>query len=156
MADYHIYLHSEGGAKSSSNQTKPFSQKQTEESGGGFQTTAKTFESASSTAKDGATSVGVAALAKVVPWLAILIAAVNVVDKVLTAGFAHQEEYTGYYKNNVAYNNFKTGIHNIIHPIQYAMSEIHNRKQFDKKNKEIAQQNRLIGSSILKDFNIGV
>ena len=157
MADYHIYLHGEGNG-SSSNKTTPFSAKQENESTGIFQTAAasKAFSTAKTVASGGAVSTGVAALAKVFPWIAAVIAVAKITDHVISTGFAHQEEYTGNYANNMNYNNFKTLMSSYFHPVKAQLAYIHQQKQFEKQNKAIAQQNRLIGNSILKDFNIGV
>ena len=152
--DYHIYLHSDT-TNSGGNKTTPFSTKT--ENGGGFATKAKkAYQTVKSVANGSVINTGVAALTKALPVVAGVIIAGKITDKILTTGFAHQQEYTGIYKNNVMWNNFKTNIHNILHPIQYALSVAHQNAQFNKQNKEIEQQNRLIGNSILKDFNIGV
>lgn len=158
MADYHIYLHSnesENGSK-----TTPFSARSSSESNGNFApskvasgiSSAKAYASGS----QGAGSTGVAALAKAVPWLAVIYAVAKVIDYVVDTGFTHAEDYTGMYKYSVGYNNFKTHLSHVLNPIGFGFSVIHKNKQIEKQNKEITQQNKLIGNSILKDFNIGV
>ena len=151
--DYHIYIHSETSGNGGGNKTTPFSAKQDTP----FSTKAlNTVSQAKNMVNGGLVSTGVATLKKVLPVSAVAIASIKVTDKILSIGFAHQEEYTGSYKNNVNYNNTKTIINNALHPIQYYLQRIHREAQFNKQNREIAQQNRLIGNSILKDFNIGV
>ena len=158
--DYHIYLHSEGtsgGLNSSGNKTQPFSKTQSQESGNAFSTGIKTaFSTTKNIINGGAVNTGVSYLTKVAPYVAVVVAGIGVADKILTTGFAHQEEYTGNYKNNMQYNNFKTVLRIFTNPIGYARSAIHTHFQYNKQNKEIIEQNRLIGNSILKDFNIGV
>lgn len=154
--DYHIYIHGDSSNfNGGGNQTKPFSAK--EETGfSGQEIAGKAFQTASTIASGNAVSSGAAALGKIMPLVAITIAAIKVYDKIITTGLSHVEEYTGNYKWNVDYNNFKTQLNNTIHPIRHFLSVKHQEAQFNKQNKEIAQQNRLIGNSILKDFNIGV
>ena len=155
--DYHIYLHSEENG-SSGNKIQPFSTRErTQDNGGAFATKVqKAYSTGSTVASGSAATTGAAALMKVVPWLAIIYIAWKVTDKVLSTGFAHQAEYTANYENNVNYNNFKTITGYVLNPLSLAKTTIHSRKQYEKQNKEIAQQNRLLGDSVLKDFNIGV
>lgn len=150
--DYHIYLHGIGGE--SGNKTTPFSAKTNESP---FATKVNsTIKKVQNIASGSLVNTGVSALTKAVPIVATALILGKVADKVITTGFAHQQEYTGVYKNNVNWNNFKNSIHNIFHPIQYGLSVLHQNAQINKQNREIEQQNRLIGNSILKDFNIGV
>jgi len=153
--DYHIYIHDNSGNGGTGNKTTPFSVKSEQDSS--FSKTAGTaFNIAKGIAKGNGVNMGVSALAKVVPWVAVAVATVKIADKVLTTGYAHQEEYTGNFRNNVNYNNIKTQIHNTFHPIQTWLSVKHQEAQFRKANRAIEQQNRLVGNSILKDMNIGV
>ena len=150
--DYHIYIHDTNSG--SGNKTTPFSAKTNESS---FATKINTgIKKFQGVLNGSVVNTGVAALTKAVPIVATALIVGKITDKVLTTGFAHQQEYTGVYKNNVNWNNFKNSIHNIFHPIQYGLSVLHQNAQINKQNKEIEQQNRLIGNSILKDFNIGV
>lgn len=151
--DYHIYLHGAERA-SGGNQTKPFStRKEEDRSFSSFSTLAST---SSTMAKGQMASTGASAITKAVPWVAAIVAAVKVVDHVLSTGFEHQEEYTGNFRNNVNYNNFKTILHNVVNPINFVLRSAHQNAQYRKQNIEIEQQRNLIGDSILKDFNIGV
>lgn len=150
--DYHIYIHDTNSG--SGNKTTPFSAKTNEAN---FATKINTgIKKIQGVLNGSVVNTGVAALTKAVPIVATALIVGKITDKVLTTGFAHQQEYTGIYKNNVNWNNFKNSIHNIFHPIQYGLSVLHQNAQINKQNKEIEQQNRLIGNSILKDFNIGV
>ena len=155
-ADYHIYLHDAGSGSSGNgggNKTTPFSAKQDTP----FSTKAlKTVSQAKNMVNGGLVNTGVAALTKVIPAVAVAIAVAKVTDKILTTGFAHQREYTGYYKNDMNWNNFKAEFNAVMHPIRTVYNYFHQQAQFKKQNLHIEQQNRLIGNSILKDFNIGV
>lgn len=118
--DYHIYLHSDsnGGSRSTSGgHTKPFSVQKDESFGSMIQPAKQVM---SNVANGNVVNTGVSALAKVAPWVAVVVAAVKIADKVVSTGFAHQEEYTGDYTNNVALNNFKTQISNAMNPIGWA------------------------------------
>ena len=153
--DYHIYIHGENG-NGGGNNTQTFSARK--EQGMSFPTgeVKQAFSTVKTMASGGALNTGVAALAKAVPWVAIAVAIVKGVDKVISTGFAHQEEYTGNYKNSMHYNNFKTIAGNVLNPIGYFRTTIQKEFQMKKQNKEIEQQNRLVGDAILKDFNMGI
>lgn len=154
--DYHIYIHDPNGASGngSGNKTTPFSAKSSDES---FKTAVQQpYSIAKGLASGNGVSMGVSALTKVAPWVAVVVAAITTTDKVLTTGFGHLEEYTGDYSYNVNYNNFKTKLGMVLHPVKTYMTTRHKDAQWKKQNKEITQQNRLIGNSILKDFNVGV
>ena len=90
------------------------------------------------------------------PWVAVIIAIAKTADKVVSTGFAHQAEYTGHYENSTAYNNFKTIMGNVMNPVGFAKNLVHRNFQINKQNKEIAEQNKLLGGSVIKDFNVGV
>ena len=155
--DYHIYIHDSNGASGngSGNQTTPFSAKSSDDES--FRTAVqKPYSIAKGIASGNGVNMGVAALTKVAPWVAVAAAAINITDKVLTIGFSHVTEYTGNYDLEVGYNNFKTSFYNSLHPIKFWLSIKHQDAQFRKQNKQINEQNKLIGNSILKDFNIGV
>lgn len=154
MADYHIYLHSD--QVSGQNKTTPYQNKESQNGGDSSFGAKQGLNIAKNVAQGNGVNMGVAALSKVAPWVAAFIVAGKITDRVLTTGFAHQEEYTGNYINNVNYNNFKAQFNAVFHPVQTALSIFHQQAQFNKQNKAIAQQNTLIGNSILKDFNIGV
>lgn len=154
MADYHIYLHGDG--LNNKSETTPYQSYNMENDGDIPFNPNQYVNVAKNVAKGNGINMGVSALSKVAPWTIAAIVAAKVTDKVLTIGFAHQEEYTGNYINDVNYNNFKAQVHAYTHPIQTAFSLIHQQSQFNKYNKAIEQQNTLIGNSILKDFNIGV
>lgn len=153
--DYHIYLHSEGNG-SSGNKTTPFSSREDNENSAFQNITSTAFNGAKTIASGNAVNTGVATLGKIAPVVALTVVSIKVLDKIMTIGLSHVAEYTGNYKYSVDYNNFKTEMYNAIHPIRYWLSIQHQRAQFNKQNKEIAQQDKLIGNSILKDFNIGV
>ena len=152
--DYHIYIHDLNGASGNGggNKTTPFSAKSENESG--FETSKDSTFGVSNDEKN--TETGVAALSKVAPWVAVIVAAVKITEKVLATGFAHQEEYTGNFRNNVNFNNLKAGMTNVIHPLRSFLQIKHQEAQFRKANISIEQQNKLVGNSILKDMNIGV
>jgi len=155
MADYHIYLHSEENGSSGS-KTKPFSAKENENKGEGFTAVRQAFSTAKNAVTGGAASMGVAALTKVVPWIAIGVVIAKTTEQVLVTGFSHQEEYTGNYRNAVNAHNSLATLSMYLNPIGTIKQFLHKEAQFKKQNTEITQQNRLIGNTILKDFNIGV
>jgi len=156
MADYHIYLHSD--TVSTGNKTTPRQNKvdANGEEPSNFAQVKKGFQIAKGVAQGQAVNMGVSALEKVAPYVAGVVAVAKITDKVLTTGFAHQEEYTGNFQNNVNYNNFKATMSAIFNPIGYALTIQHQQAQFRKQNIATQQQNTLLGNSVLKNFNIGV
>ena len=153
-ADYHIYLHSDsnGGSRSTGGgHTKPFSVKKDESFGSMIQPAKQLM---SNVANGNVVNTGVSALAKIAPWVAVVVAAVKIADKVVTTGFAHQEEYTGNYTNNVVYNNFKTQLSNAMNPIGWARKLVHNEFQFHKRELAREQEKVLLGNSTLQDIGV--
>lgn len=153
-ADYHIYIHgdSNGGSRSTSGgHTKPFSVKKDESFGSMIQPAKQVM---SSVANGSIVNTGVSALAKVAPWVAVVVAAVKIADKVVSTGFAHQEEYTGDYTNNVMWNNFKATINMIVNPVGLARKLIHNEFQFKKRELAREQEKVLLGNSALQDIGV--
>ena len=153
-ADYHIYLHGVEGGQSLGDKTKPFS---TTKSGGDTP-----FQSAGASIKQGLNiaksplNAGASMLTKALPAVAIIAASASAIDKVLTIGFSHLEEYTGKYEYNVALNNVKGIANAILNPANYVWKNIQQQFQFKKQNEQINEQNKLLGTSVYKNFHIGV
>lgn len=155
MADYHIYLHTDAPT-SSGNQTKPFQNKETTGGEDNFLPKAsQVYGTAKGIVGGNGLNMGVAALSKVAPWVAVVVAIAKVGDKVLSTGFAHQEEYKGNYKNNVNYNNFKSMLGATFNPVGVGYSLIKQQYEIEKYNLAIQQQNKLIGNSILQNMKAG-
>lgn len=160
MPDYHIYIHGDGNGESIGGQTKPY---QNSGDGTAFSNTKPSpmdvINKTQDVAQHGFGSLintGVAALSKIAPPVAIAVAIIKATDKVLTTGFAHQEKWNGNYENSVGYNNFKTELGNFINPMKYGYTMVMREKEFELQNRGTVQQNRLVGSSILKDMKRGV
>ena len=152
--DYHIYIHSKSDGSSGS-KTQPFSAKSDGDSS--FKTSASQAYKAGQTIASGQTvSTGVAALSKAVPAIAIAIAAIKITDRILETGFSHVKDYTGIYKYSVGYSNFKTVMTSILNPLGYIKSVLHETAQRNKINKEIVQQNNLLGDTVMENFGLGV
>ena len=122
---------------SGKNKTTPYQSSSKESNGDSSFSAKQGLSIAKNVAQGNGANMGVAALSKVAPWVAAVIVAAKITDKVLSTGFAHQEEYTGNYINNVNYNNFKAQVNMIFHPVQTFLSIAHQQAQYNKQNKAI-------------------
>lgn len=150
MADYHIYLHSDNQTDTSN--VVPFSDRKAAiddftptQNGDG------SFEEAKSINMPGA-----AMLKKLTPWVSFGIASAVAVDKILTTGFNHLQEYTGRYEYALDINNVNTFVHNATHPISTFKSMIRKNFVYDKLNKEVEQNRALLGETIFSNKKVGV
>lgn len=156
MPDYNIYIRDLTGGSGSASPTSPA---KSEEEPSGAEIFLKGASAVKSFASSGASNFinsGVASVSKVIPAIAIAVAALKTTDKILTTGFSHLEDYTGNYQYAMAYNNIKTGLGNFINPVGYLLNEAHRQAQFDKQNKRIQQERTLIGNSQLTTYKVGV
>lgn len=144
MADYHIYLHS-NEKQSLASHTQP----KEEVMDGAFSSNLKSaFGQAQTFATSGFSSyiqTGVAALSKAIPFVAAVVVAAKITDKVLTTGFGHLESYTGHYEYAMGYNNFKTNMNMAINPIGTLIRQTHIDKQNEMHNKRQNEIRSLYG-----------
>lgn len=151
--DYHIYIHSETSGNGGGNKTTPFSAKQDTP----FSTKAlNTVSKAKNMVNGGLVNTGVSALTKVLPVAAVVIAGAKIIDKILTIGAQHIEEYRGDYSRSINMENFHTAISHLVNPVGYFKRAIHRQFQLQKTNKQITEQNKLMGTTILKDMKVGI
>ena len=151
--DYHIYIHSETSDNGGGNKTTPFSAKQDTP----FSTKVlQKFSQAKEMINGGYVSAGVSAMTKVLPAAALAIAVAKSYDKILTTAAQHIEEYTGDYSHSVRMNNIHTAISFGLNPLGYFKRTIHRQFQMNKTNKQISEERKLMGTTILKDMKVGV
>lgn len=154
--NYNIYLHSDEGMGSDLGKTTvPFANQEKVDDNA-FNTIKSGIQKAESIATGGFGGVintGVAALGKVVPQIALVVAAGAVANKVMTTGFQHLECYTGNYAYSMGYNNFKAAIGRTLNPIGTFFKAQHIQAQAHKQNTAIREGNRLFG---LTQTKIGV
>ena len=146
MADYHIYIHSD--SRNGDNHTKPFSS----DKESAFKPTNISTEGL----EESATETGAASLSKTSAGIAVAVAAIKVLDSVLTTGFSHLTEYTGHYEYEMGYNNWKTFVRHVTHPVDYLKQAFHRNAQYNKENIRIQEEAKLIGKTIYSDWKIGV
>ena len=153
--DYHIYIHdSKGGSgNGNGNQTTPFSTEK--ESSFSTQVLDKASQ-VKSIVNGGAISTGAAAMTKVFPVAAIAIAIAKTADKILTTAAQHIEDYRGDYTRSVEMENIHTALSFGSNPVGFFKRVIHRQFQIDKANKQIAEERKLMGTSILKDMKVGI
>lgn len=156
--DYHIYIHSDTTNGGLSNKTTPIQNIESEngESSSAFGNFTKPFSNSQTLKNSELISEGASSLSKVATGIATVYAISKVLDHVATTGFEHLEEYAGRPEDSIVYNNFKTIINNITHPIQSVLTYAHRQAQFRKENLAISEKNKLLGESVLNDYGIGV
>lgn len=146
--NYNIYLHSDEGMGSDlGKSTVPFAN-QEKVSDNAFNTIKSGIQKAENIATGGFGGVintGVAALGKVVPQIALVVAAGAVANKVITTGFQHLETYTGNFEYSLGLNNFKAGLGRTLNPIGTFFKVKHIQAQAYKENEAIREGNRLFG-----------
>lgn len=146
--NYNIYLHSDEGMGSDlGKSTVPFAN-QEKVSDNAFNTIKSGIQKAENIATGGFGGVintGVAALGKVVPQIALVVAAGAVANKVITTGFQHLETYTGNFEYSLGLNNFKAGLGRALNPIGTFFKVKHIQAQAYKENEAIREGNRLFG-----------
>ena len=160
MADYNIYLHNVGGDSSGlSNKTTPFAN-QSESPVESFSGNTKNFiNQAQQFSNNGFSNIvqqGVAALSKVVPWVAVVVLAAKITDKVLTTIGDTQATYFGETQFKMGWNNVKTIMSNVINPFGYAKSIIQQNLENRKQNFQTQATNMLVGNSLINTTNRGI
>lgn len=173
MADHNIYIHAIGtGSATNQNPTIPWSQR---ESGGAFsqtqsQSTGSNFEGQGMNAAkaitkaagyaqnpDSIVSAGVAALVKVLPWVAAAYAVVKVGVSITDNVLDFQALETGDYRDQVNWLNFKQVINNIFHPVSTLVQAHKTNIQWANQNYKAKQQRDLLGDSVINSYtNKGV
>ena len=166
MADYNIYIHANGsgGGGNATSKTTPWSNQEGSGGGGGdessvFQTAQNVLSKGEGFATSGFSGVvnqGISKLSKAYPWVGLVVAAGVVVDKVLTTGFQHVETYTGDYRYACGYNDLKAVVNAGLNPVGAYLNHEHRRKEFNKQNKKIEQEQTLVGNSMFNTSKRGV
>ena len=160
--DYNIWIHGNMVSNPGVKNTTPFESRQGAEDGESeslapFVANAiKTGENIATQGFKSVASKGVAALTKAIPWVAVAVVAGTIIDKVVGTGFNHLEDYTGDYRYSMTYDNAKTWIGNVLNPVGAALKVAHFDKQAEKERRRIAEENKLIGNSIIGKVKIGV
>ena len=156
--DYYIYIKGggfggSGGGASQFDNTKPFANRESyygdDETSNFVPNTMNAINKTQSFLAEGfkgAMDTGVAALAKAVPWIAIVIAAAKITDKITTAVGDGFSTYNGNYEFSMQYNNVKASLSNFINPIGYAINQRRLHEQWNLQNKEIQQRQNLTGA----------
>ena len=99
---------------------------------------------------------GVAALAKISPYVAIAIAAVKVSSSVAGVVSSVLSDYAGDYRFSVAFNNWKSTISNVFNPIGLAVNYTKRVFDFKKNEQSLQQQRTLIGRTAINNGKLGV
>lgn len=170
MPDYNIYIHAIGtGGATNANPTVPwsaregngggaFSQTQSRSSGAnvggdGFNAV-KTITKAANTAQnpDSIISTAIVGLAKFAPWVAAAYACVKLSTAITDTVLDFQALETGYYGNQVGWQNFKQTISNVFHPFSSSINAHKTQRQWAIENQKLKQQRDLLGDSVINSW----
>lgn len=159
--NYNIYLHSDGGVNGgASSNTKPFSNREESANPNSvFKTAEHAFKQTQEISNEGAgalVNMGVSALAKASPWVALAVATAKITISTIDKVSDLQAEYTGDYSFNIWWSNFKTEINNAINPFAVIKYTFNRNMQYEKKNIEVAEKRRLFGNTYNVIKNKGV
>lgn len=163
MADYNIYIHAIGtGGASNQSPTTPWSAReggdafsQTESQGGSDASGAvRSFTRAAAFVSnpDSLVSTGISKLAKFIPAILLAGAVVKISDAILSNVIEFSEIESGDYRNGIAYQNFKIGIHNVLRPISTAINHFKIERQWARENRKLEQQRDLLGDSVINSY----
>ena len=159
MADYNIYIHDvSSNSNGLSSKTTPFSNQSEEENPASAFSSKVTgafnkSQQFASSGFSGEIQQGIAILAKAVPWVAIVVAAIKITDKILTTSADLTASANGDYRFQMAYNNVKTIIGNVINPISMGKRMIERDIAFTNHNIETQQKNLLTGNIIINNLS---
>lgn len=170
MADYNIYIHAIGtGGATNQSPTTPWSQKSEGESGGAFSQTqsqtsgnvggggfnaVKAITKAASVAQnpDSVISAAFVAAAKFVPWVAAAYACVRLGVAIADNVLEFQALETGYYGNQIKWQDWKQGVRNIFHPFSSGINALKTQRQWAIENQKLTQQRDLLGDSVINSY----
>ena len=168
MPDYNVYIHAIGtGGATNVNPTVPwsaregnvggaFSQTQSQSSfsvGGGYQATRIVTRLANTAQNpDSIVSTAIVALAKVAPWVAAAYACVKLGVAITDTVLDFQALETGYYGNQVGWQNFKQTINNVLHPFSSNINAHKTQRQWAIENQKLKQQRDLLGDSVINSW----
>ena len=158
MGDHKIYIYSQGNVMSlggDENGSSPFTPFAMAGEGGGSNQGVATFQKGIQQAQGfvqsgfkGLINTGVAALGRVFPWAVLVYMAIKTADSIITSGLEHISQYTGDYKYNLNFNNWKTTVSNAINPIGMFISAQTRYMQMQKNNFALQEQRTLVGRTL--------
>ena len=164
MPDYNIYIHSSITA-SSGEATKPWSSgKSSSNSPWGVDESlaSKLTQNVSKVSgvmlnPDSLISQGIGAIAKAVPWVALVYVVAKTIDKVATTCINYGVLETGDYRDSINYNNFKSQFSWLYKPFSNAYNEMQAQNKFRIDDYRKLQQRQLLGDSVINTYtNRGV
>lgn len=172
MPDYNIYIHAIGtGGATNDSPTTPWSQKS---EGGAFsQTSSQSSDSLSGAGgnltrniiraasyaqnPDSLISTATSAIAKAFPIVAAAVACVKLAETITDNVLDFRVIETGYYKNQVMWQDFKTTVHNVFHPVSGLVQSFKTERQWVRANERNRMERDLLGDSVINSYtNRGV
>ena len=97
------------------------------------------------------------AIAKAVPWVALVYVVAKTIDKVATTCINYGALETGDYRDSINYNNFKSQFSWLYKPFSNAYNEMQAQNKFRIDDYRKSQQRQLLGDSVINTYtNRGV
>ena len=167
MADYNIYIHAIGtGGATNENPTVPwsaresggaFSQTQSKSSGdigGGGINAAQAIIKATSFARnpDSAISSAFSSIAKAFPIVAAAYACVKLGEAIVDNCIDFDVIETGNYRTQTEWQNFKSSIKNVFHPISSSIQSYKQTREWNRENYKAKAQRDLLGDSVINSY----
>lgn len=171
MADYNIYIHAIGtGGSTANNPTIPWSAREGGEAvsptsafpsnfGADGAGAAKAIIKASAIAQNPDSILGqaVSSIAKAIPFVAAAYAVVKLGTGIVDTCYEYQTLYTGDYRNQIGWQNFKNRFANILTPVSSSINANKTETQWRIENSKRSQQRELLGDSVINSYtNKGV
>lgn len=169
MPDYNIYIHAVGGSSASEfNPTVPWGIKEQGAPSGATSDVTSwgnnqeielgMISSVANTASnpDSLIQMGVSALAKAFPWVAVAIAVVMTAEKIYSTCLDFSSLQSGDYSTLIGYNNFKANINSFLHPYSTTMNRYRENLVNNLDNDRKSLQRALLGDSVINQSTKGV
>ena len=153
MPDYNIYIHSANNLGGSTNPTKAWTKQQTNQTDAWESEYSGYQPNSNIPIVDELKDMGITALAKAFPAVAIAIAVIKIATKVVDNAISTVEPFitreSGDYTFQVGYSNFKVGLSNIFNPSGTALNAATYFQENRIFNRGQEQQRLLLGDSFI-------
>ena len=150
MPDYNIYIHA--NFQGSGSKTKPFSASKesatkTSDSSDNGETAASIINTVSN--PDSLVSKGVSAITKAIPYVAVSMAVIGLVDKTVSTVQQFQAIHSGNYYGVTQYNNFKTILGATFRPFSTSLNYLKYQETIKVERQRIELNQELLGNSVV-------
>lgn len=158
MADYNIYIHS-AISSSTGDATKPWwgsnpfiSTKNSDDIASqvlnGVQKTSNTIMN-----PDSLIQRGVSAIAKAVPWIAVVYAVIKIGEKIIDTATDYTSMETGDYRSKVDFQNFKANVRRFFMPFSSSINAFRNEREYAIQDEKKRESRILLGDSVINSYS---